>query len=251
MSHTNPFSRLPRRKRALFTMRRRATLMAALSVLFALDACSLDSTVTPVSTLTPAAMVLVSGGAQIGAAGNTLPLPVIVRVTDQGGVPVSGAAVSFSPAASSGTVSAAAIFTDTTGSAGVLWTLGAALGADSLGVSVNGLPTVTVTATVTPGLPDSIAVVSGGAQTAPAGTTLGTPLVVRVTDQFGNAVPNASVLWSNDANGAFASADAVTDANGRAQAVYTLGANAGLQHVTVMVSTAAGAILAAISETGT
>jgi hypothetical protein len=251
MSHTNPFRRLPRRQRALFTTRRRATLMAAFSVLFALDACSLDSAVTPVSTLIPAAMVLVSGGAQIGAAGNTLPLAVIIRVTDQGGVPVSGAAVSFSTVASSGTVSTPATFTDTTGSAGVLWTLGTALGADSLSVSVTGLPPVTVTATVVPGFPDSIAVVSGGAQTAPAGTTLGTPLLVRITDQFGNAVPHASVRWSNDANGAFASADAVTDADGRAQAIYTLGANAGLQHVTVMVSTSAGAILATISETGT
>jgi protocatechuate 3,4-dioxygenase beta subunit len=251
MSHSNSFSRLPRRRRALFTTRRRATLMAALSVLLALDACSLGSTVTPVSTLTPGAMVLVSGGAQLGAAGNTLPFPVVIRVTDQGGVPVSGAAVSFSPAASSGSVSAPVIFTDTTGSAAALWTLGTALGADSLSASVTGLPTVTVTATVAPGSPDSIVVVSGGAQTAPAGTTLGTPLVVKVTDQFGNAVPNASVLWSNDTNGAFASADAVTDADGRAQAVYTLGANAGLQHVTVMVSTAAGAILATISETGT
>jgi protocatechuate 3,4-dioxygenase beta subunit len=226
--------------------------MATLSALFALGAC-LDSSVTPVSTITPAAMVLVSGGAQMGAAGNTLPLPVTVRLTDQSGLPVSLAAVSFSPAASSGTVSASSIFTDTTGSAGVLWTLGTAIGVDSLNVSVPGLPTVTVTAQVTTGAPATIAVVSGDAQTAPAGTTLSTPLVVRVTDQFGYAVPNARVSWSSDANGgyAFASASSVTDADGKAQAVYTLGATAGLQHVTVMVSTATGAMLATISATGT
>jgi protocatechuate 3,4-dioxygenase beta subunit len=251
MAYSNPFSRLPRRQRALFTPRRRAALVAALGVMLALDACSLGSPVTPVSTVTAAAMVLVSGGAQMGAAGNTLPFPVIIRVTDQSGVPVSYAGVSFSPAAASGTVSAPTLFTDSTGSAGVVWTLGTAIGADSLTVSVAGVPTVTVTATVTPGFPDSVAIVSGDAQTAPAGTTLNTPLVVKVTDQFGNAVPNASVSWSNDASGAFASADAVTDANGRAQSVYTLGADAGLQHITVMVSTGAGAMLATIGETGT
>jgi protocatechuate 3,4-dioxygenase beta subunit len=225
--------------------------MAVLSVMLALDACTLDSTVTPVSTVTPAAMVLVSGDAQVGAAGNTLPLPVIIRVTDASGVPVSGVAVAFAPAASSGTVSAATVLTDTTGSAGVLWTLGTSLGADSLSATVAGVPTVTVTATATPGFPASIAIVSGGAQTAPAGATLATPLVVKVTDQFGHAVANADVSWSNDANGAFASASVVTDADGIAWAVYTLGANAGLQHVTVMVSTTVGAMLATISETGT
>jgi hypothetical protein len=61
------------------------------------------------------------------------------------------------------------------------------------------------------------------------------------------------VSWSSDANGgyAFVSASSVTDADGKAQAVYTLGATAGLQHVTVVVSTTAGAMLATISETGT
>jgi protocatechuate 3,4-dioxygenase beta subunit len=250
MSHPNPFSLLPSRPRAAFTPGRRAALVAALSVTLALDAC-LGSSLTSTPTVTPAAMVLVSGGAQLGAAGNTLPLPVIIRVTDQSGLPVSYAAVSFTPAAASGTVSATSILTDTTGTAGVLWTLGTGLGADSLSVSVTGLPTLTVTATVTPGFPDSIAVVSGGAQTAPAGTTLSAPLVVKVTDQFGYAVPNASVSWSNDANGAFTSASAVTDANGSAQAVYTLGPTAGVQHVTVVVSTTAGAMMTTISVTGT
>jgi hypothetical protein len=168
-------------------------------------------------------------------------------------VPVTNAPVSFTPAASSGTVSATTLYTDTTGSAGVVWTLGMAMGADSLAVTVAGLPTVTVTAQVTTGFPSTIAVVSGDAQTAPAGTTLSTPLVVRVTDQYGNAVPNARVSWSSDANGgyAFASASSITDADGKAQAVYTLGATAGLQHVTVMVSTAIGAMVATITATGT
>jgi hypothetical protein len=198
-------------------------------------------------------MVLVSGDVQSGAAGNTLPNPVVVRVTDQSGLPVSSAVVSFSPTASSGTVSLPATYTDTTGTASVLWTLGSTLGADSLSVSVTGLPSITVTASVTTGSPATITVVTGDAQTAPAGTTLTTPILVRVTDQFGNAVPNAHVGWSSDANGGygFASASSITDADGKAQAVYTLGAIAGLQHVTVTVSAGAGAMLATISETGT
>jgi len=73
--------------------------------------------------------------------------------------------------------------------------------------------------------------------------------VVRVTDQFGYAVTNARVSWNNDAGGTFAYASSVTDTDGSAQAVYTLGAGAGVQHATVMVSTAAGAMLATISVT--
>src|SRR5258705_2648973 len=126
MSHTTAFTRPLRRQRALPTPHRGAALVAALSVVLTLDAC-LDSSVTTGSTVTPAAMAVVSGDAQVGAAGNTLPVAVIVRVTDQSGVAVSGAAVSFVPVTASGTVSAGALFTDTSGSAGVLWTLGTAI----------------------------------------------------------------------------------------------------------------------------
>jgi hypothetical protein len=234
-----------------FPPRRPAALATALCVALALGACSLDTPVTPVSTLTPAAMALVSGDAQVGAAGNALPRLVIVRVTDPSGAPVSGIVVSFSPAASSGAVNATEVLTDTTGSAGVAWSLGTALGVDSLAVTLAGLPTVTVTATVTAGSPATIAVVSGGAQTAQAGTTLGTPLVVSVTDRFGNAVSGAAVRWDNDSGGIFTSASAVTDASGRAQAVYRLGASPGPEHLTVTVSTEAGAMLTTITETGT
>jgi protocatechuate 3,4-dioxygenase beta subunit len=118
-------------------------------------------------------------------------------------------------------------------------------------VSTAGLSAVTVTATATAGAPSTITIVSGDAQSAPAGSTLSVPLAVKVVDQFGNAVANANVSWSSDANGTFSSAGAVTDATGSVQATYTLGAAAGLQHVTVTVSTAAGAILKTFSETGT
>jgi hypothetical protein len=249
MSHPVPIIPQPRRRHALATPRRRAALGAALGALM-LNACNLASPVTPATTLAAAAMVVASGGAQVGAAGNTLARPVVIRVTDRDGAPVIGAAVAFAPATSAGSVNAATILTDTSGSAGVLWTLGTGIGVDSLDVSVAGVPALTVTATVTPGFPDSVTVVSGAAQTAPAGSTLGIPLVVKVADQFGNVVPNASVSWSSDADGQFPSAGAVTDADGRVQAVYTLGAGAGVQHVTVVVSTEAGAVAATISETG-
>lgn len=253
MSHNNPFSRLPRRHPAPATRRRRVAALAALSVLVALTAC-LDSTTTTTPTLTPASVVLVSGDAQVGAGGNTLPIPVTVRVLDATGVPVSYATVTFAPTSTlSGTASATTVYSDTTGSAGVQWTLGPTIRTDSLIVTVTGLTTtITVTAQVTTGAPSAIAIVSGDAQTAPAGTTLSTPLVVRVTDQLGDAVPNARVSWSSDASGgyAFTSASAVTDADGKAQAVYTLGANPGLQHVTLMVSTGAGAMLVTFTATG-
>jgi protocatechuate 3,4-dioxygenase beta subunit len=74
------------------------------------------------------------------------------------------------------------------------------------------------------GPPARLEVVSGEAQSAPAGTQLATPLVVRVTDANGNPVPQQIVNFvvTSGGGGVFAPA-AITNADGTAQNLWTLG----------------------------
>jgi len=80
-----------------------------------------------------------------------------------------------------------------------------------------------VTAIGTADVAATLTIVSGNGQAAPADSTLGTPLTVKVTDQFGNAVAGATVNWSSDDGGILANTTTVTDANGVAQDTLTLG----------------------------
>jgi hypothetical protein len=68
-----------------------------------------------------------------------------------------------------------------------------------------------------------VTVVSGNSQVAPADSTLGAPLSVKVTDQYGNPVAGVTVNWSSDDGGILANTTTVTDANGLAQDTLTLG----------------------------
>lgn len=80
----------------------------------------------------------VSGGAQSGAGGLALPLPVVVKVTATDALPMAGVAVTFG-AANGGAVGATTVTTDASGLAQTTWTLGPALGAQTLTATVAGL----------------------------------------------------------------------------------------------------------------
>ena len=208
----------------------RIILMSLLFV-FA-GACSKDST-SP--TPTASAVAITAGAAQTATVGTALAAPVVVKVTDQSGNALAGVAVTFTPSAPSGTVSAGQVTTDATGLAQVNWTLGTVAGADSMFVAVGLLSPLTVVATAIPDAPATIAIVAGNDQSALAGTALGTALSVKVTDRYGNAVPNAVVQWSDDAGGVLTTTTTVTDANGIAQDGYTLGPTAGTDDVTATI----------------
>jgi hypothetical protein len=88
----------------------------------------------------PATLTIVSGNNQTAVAGTTLPLPLVVRVTDQNGNVVPGAAVNFSVTGGNGAVSAASVATGSDGQAQVAWTLGTVEGANSAQAQVGTLP---------------------------------------------------------------------------------------------------------------
>jgi outer membrane autotransporter protein len=82
------------------------------------------------------ALVIASGNNQTGVINALLPNPLVVRVQDQNGSPLSGAAVTWS--ATSGSLSAASTTTTSDGQASVTLTLGATPGPVTVTASVSG-----------------------------------------------------------------------------------------------------------------
>ncbi len=98
--------------------------------------------------------------------------------------------------------------------------------------------------------PYTVTVFNGSGQSSVVSTTLATPLTVTVTDAQGHPAAGITVTWSAGAGGASVNpATSVTDSNGRASTVLTLGPNVGTQTATASVSNGNGP--AAFSETAT
>ncbi len=125
--------------------------------------------------------------------------------------------------------------TSSLGRAEACWTLGGALGVNGLlatpsagGDAPAGVTFVpagfTWSMTSVVGLQGAVVKVSGDGQSGAAGTALGAPLVVRVTDAFGNAIAGASVGWQVvDGAATVSPVAAKTDANGLASAIVAPG----------------------------
>jgi hypothetical protein len=96
-------------------------------------------------TNTPS-IIKTSGDAQTGAAGTTLPVPLVVEVRDANANPISGATVSFSVTAGGGSVSAASALTNASGQASATLTLGASAGTDTVQATAAGFGSVSFSA---------------------------------------------------------------------------------------------------------
>ena len=190
------------------------------------------SSFTIAQASTPAAIVKVSGEGQAAAAGLALPNPLVVQVNDAAGSPISGVTVNFAVTNGSATLGAASAVTDSSGRAQVTVPLGLTAGSGTVAAAVSGVPAAVFNFTVQPGPAASLSMVSGNNQSAMAGATLANPLIVRVSDQYGNAVPGASVSFAVTAGGGtVGSSPVATGANGQAQTAWTLGSAAGGQTV--------------------
>ncbi len=212
----------------------------------ALPPAVLSATATPV----PERLTILAGDGQNGAVGTPLPEPIFARVLGPGGVPIPSLDVSFSAAAGSGTLRGAAdseavaelvVRTDADGVA-VLgsWILGTSPGLQSLEVRVPGLPAERVSATAAPGPAALLGAVSGDGQEGVREMPLSEPLVVRVTDAFGNAISGTTVTFAPAAGSGSVAPDAATSGDGGiASTEWTLGRTFGEQSVTASIPSGA------------
>ena len=97
----------------------------------------------------PASMIAVSGDQQTAPAGRSLAAPLVVRVMDGNGNPVSGVPVSFAVTAGGGAVDSRAVVTDSTGVASTWLTLGPNIGVNTVSASVTGIDSVIFNANAT------------------------------------------------------------------------------------------------------
>lgn len=204
-----------------------------------ITACKKDNPDPLVAT----SIELVSGGSQTAQIETALVNPIMVLVKDQNGNAFKGTTVRF--AVSEGSVSNAAVTTDASGNASVIWTLGATEGAQTLTVTalkadgttaLTGSPlTVNTTAIAVPLVATSIELVSGNSQTALIETTLANPVIVIVKDQNGTAFAGTEVSFTVT-EGSVSNATLTTDASGNASVTWTLGATLGTQTLNASVT---------------
>ena len=183
---------------------------------------------TPEETV--AAVEQASGADQRARAGRALPEPVVVRLLDAGGSPVEGATVTFTPGEGHGTAEPAAAESDSAGLARTAWTLGPAVGRQSLAASVTGGPSARVEAT---GLPNRAPEVRGripDQSLAEGGRAASLDVSGNFTDPDGDALSYAAA--SSDGGVASASVSGAT--------VTVRPASRGTATVTVTASDPAG-----------
>ncbi|MGH7581996.1 MAG: Ig-like domain-containing protein [Gemmatimonadales bacterium] len=196
---------------------------------------------------TASAVAVVSGSAQVGQVGSSLSAPLIVKVTDQNGNPISGVTVTFSASGGS-TLSTTTETTDASGIAESNLTIGTTAGPDTVTAMVSGVSTPAIfTLTANAGAAASIAVVAGNNQSGTAGTALSEPLVVEVKDQYDNDVSGATVDWTTSAGLLTGETQSTTGVNGQAQTMLQLPATAGA--VTVTATLHSTDITAVFTET--
>jgi hypothetical protein len=193
-----------------------------------------------------ASLMLVSGSGQTAAVTTTLPAPLVVRLLDGDGAPVGGATVLFSAVGTNGTVTPTSATTNANGEASTSWRLGTLAGTQTATASASGAGTVMFSATATPGAASQLSIVSGNNQVSGATQPLPLPVVVAVTDAWGNAVAAVDVGFSvTSGGGSMSPATIGTDANGRASATWTLGGQMGNQSAQATVAGIGNAILTA------
>ena len=191
----------------------RSSLVAVLTM--AIAGCSAGDHTGPVAAK-PASVNAAIIANLSGTAGVALPSAPTFTVADAAGNSLSGIAVTVTVTAGGGAL-AGSPTTSAKGATPVgTWTLGKTAGLNTITVTVAGLTAVDIVATGTAGAPTALTVISGNNQSAFAGTSLALPAVLKVADQFGNAVAASSVVFTVSAGGGSLSGSrtVVADANG-------------------------------------
>ena len=195
---------------------------------------------------------LLAGNNQTGGIFDELATSLVVVLEDANGDPVPGRPVRFEVSRGDGTVrsfpqegSKVTVLSDDVGQASVRFAVGGRSGPGNnrvLATAAGFLGEVEFCAAVTAGAPVEVTTVSGGAQTGVTEQNLPLPLVVLVTDAGGNPVGGVDLDFEVIEGGGSFDGDAITsrttDLDGLAQAVWTLGADEGINNNVALVSLA-------------
>jgi hypothetical protein len=195
----------------------------------------------------PAVVTLIQGDGQNGRVGEALPQPLVATVTDANGRPIDGATVVFvltDPAPGASVVPDTTI-TNADGNATASVVLGTRPGTQAGDVQAlggTGSPTAHAAFSLT-ALPENangIVAVSGQDQSGPVGSKLASPLVVQVSDAFGNPIQGVVVTWTADGGGSVGAPTTTTGPDGTTSVERTLGGTAGTQRTFASVDGLAG-----------
>jgi hypothetical protein len=176
-----------------------------------------------------------SGNGQSGVGGQQLPLPFVVKVTDQYGNAKQGTAVAFKVTSGDGTLSSANVNTDTLGLASTFLTLSTQADTNRVQASSQGLQgsPVTFVAYSTSGIVDKIVYHSGNNQSATVKTALPESLKVKVVDSSNKGVGAHKVTFKVISGGGsldggtVTEKDAFTNSDGIAGMPLTVGSTLG------------------------
>ena len=174
---------------------------------------------------------------------------VVVADAYTNGIP--SVPVDFTYPAADGSPTTARFLTNEVGEAFPTFALTTKAGTFFVSVTTPALPNQVVTYTVTtvPGSATQLAIASGDGASAPAGSAL-PPLVVLVTDVYGNGVPGAGVEWNIASGTGYLSAvSTTTDGSGQSAVTLTLTSTPG--PVRVRATLAGTAMNVVFALTGT
>lgn len=193
--------------------------------------CGGDDLVLPTDG-EPASITIVQGNGLTGRVGEQLAEPLVARVLDRDGQAVPNATVVIE--VPGGSAEPDTVDTDGQGTVSSALTLGSQVGETQGAVRVirpEGAPEVRASFTLVAlaASANGLALVSGDGQQGVAGTTLPEPLVVAVTDVFGNPIPDVPITWTAGGGGSVSETSTVTDAEGRSSVLRTLGPAAGVE----------------------
>ena len=153
------------------------------------------STAFTISSGTPKTVAISSGSPQSATVASSFGAPLVVLVTDSGGNPLPGAAVTFTAPTSgaSGTFSGGAlsvvVAADNNGRAtSPAFTANTAVGSYTVSASANGTNTVSFSLSNTPGAAAKLAVTTSPSASTVAGSAFASQPVVKVQDTYGNTV---------------------------------------------------------------
>ena len=182
-------------------------------------------------------IVALKGNNQSAPVTTQLPAALVVKIADQYSNGVPGVTVNFNDGGAGGTLSATSAITDSLGKVTTVYTTSTKAALVTITGTALSLSPLHMHETATAGPAANLTAVSGGGQTGPASTQLAQNLVAHVSDQYGNAVPNASVVFSDGAaGGSFSAVAATSDTLGNASVAYTTPPASGVYHITASVS---------------